>query len=784
MDACSRALHRSQAFTPHPLPDQSMAFGDAATAIFCGISPYIKRSIKVRLVAGYFAGQAQTIIGETMIQMIFPFLAWFKDYDAGKFKIDFLAGLTVALVLIPQSMAYAQLAGLPAYYGLYAAFLPPMVAALFGSSRQLATGPVAVVSLMSAASLAPLATAGSAQFIAYSITLALTVGIFQFSLGVLRLGLVVNFLSHPVVNGFTNAAAIIIASSQFSKFFGVSVDSATHHYETMVRVVQAAMDYTHLPTLLYGICAVAVMVVLKKINPRIPNVLVAVAIATLISYFTGYNNDAKVDISAIHSPVLAEKIAEFNQAALELDTLGAERTALGLQIDEEIKRLPKGHAKSVELIQMQSQAELLGLKISEAKEHCHVLRSELRLMKFAGAKENDSLSLYPKNAVPAGINTDGNTWRLKVGNSPLKTTELLMMGGGAVVGKIPEGLPKFTIPELSLKSFMKLLPTAIIISLLGFMEAIAIAKAMAAKTGQKLDPNQELIGQGLANIFGSIGSSYSVSGSFSRSAVNLQAGAVSGISSVVTSVMVVITLLFFTPLLYHLPQAVLAAVIMMAVIGLVNVKGFIHSWKAQWYDGAISILSFLVTLYFAPHLDKGIMVGVGLSMVVFLYKSMRPVVARLSMNEENVLKCAEHYRLKGCRHISVVRFDGALFFANASYLDEQVAKFRTEQPDIRYILLDARGINDMDASGEEALEMLCKRVRSAKIGFAMCGVKGQVLKVMERTGLIEEIGKEHMYADSKAAVAALIERIHNGTDLPKAGCDNCPLTQYIPANSN
>jgi len=718
-----------------------------------------------------------------MIQKIFPFLGWFKDYDAGKFKIDFLAGLTVALVLIPQSMAYAQLAGLPAYYGLYAAFLPPMVAALFGSSRQLATGPVAVVSLMSAASLEPLATAGSTQFIAYSIVLALTVGIFQFSLGVLRLGLVVNFLSHPVVNGFTNAAAIIIASSQFSKFFGVSVDSAGHHYETMVRVAQAAMDYTHLPTLLYGVCAVIVMAVLKKINPRIPNVLVAVAIATVISYFTDYNNDARVDISAIHAPGVDEKITEFNDTAREIDTLGAERTALGQQVEEELKKLKNGHGKSVELIQLQSQTELLALKINEAKHHSHLLRTELRSVKFAGARENDSLVLYAKDSVPEGIVTDGNTWRFKVGNSPLKTAELLVMGGGAVVGKIPEGLPQFTIPELNVKSFMKLLPTAIIISLLGFMEAIAIAKAMAAKTGQKLDPNQELIGQGLANMLGSIGSSYSVSGSFSRSAVNLQAGAVSGISSVVTSVMVVITLLFFTPLLYHLPQAVLAAVIMMAVIGLVNIKGFIHSWKAQWYDGAISVLSFAVTLYFAPHLDKGIMVGVALSMIVFLYKSMRPVVARLSMNEENVLKSAEHYRLKGCRHISVVRFDGALFFANASYLDEQVAKFRTEQPDLRYILLDARGINDMDASGEEALEMLCKRVRSAKLGFAMCGVKGQVLKVMERTGLIEEIGKEHMYADSKAAVAALVDRIHKGTDLPEAGCDNCPLTKYIPANS-
>ena len=718
-----------------------------------------------------------------MLEKIFPFLAWFKDYDLGKFKIDFLAGLTVALVLIPQSMAYAQLAGLPAYYGLYAAFLPPMVAALFGSSRQLATGPVAVVSLMSAASLAPLATAGSAQFIAYSITLALTVGIFQFSLGVLRLGLVVNFLSHPVVNGFTNAGAIIIATSQLSKFFGVNVDSAEHHYETMVRVFQAAMDYTHMPTLIYGVCAVIIMVVLKKINPRIPNVLVAVALTTLISYFTHYNNDAKVDVSTIHAPTVTEKITHFNQSVKDLELLSTARSAAELAVSEERNSLPKGHGKSARLIELQSGVELLTLKINEAKRTNRGIRAELRTMKFAGVKTNESLTFFAKDGVPDGMKTDGNTWKMKVGNSALKPTELTMIGGGEVVGKIPEGLPQFVIPELSIKSLLKLLPTAIIISLLGFMEAIAIAKAMAAKTGQKLDPNQELIGQGLANIFGSIGSSYAVSGSFSRSAVNLQAGAVSGISSVVTSIMVVITLLFFTPLLYHLPQAVLAAVIMMAVIGLVNVRGFIHSWKAQWYDGAISVICFVVTLYFAPHLDKGIMVGVGLSMVVFLYKSMRPVVARLSMNEENVLTSAEHYRLKGCRHISVVRFDGALFFANASYLDEQVAKFRTEQPDLRYILLDARGINDMDASGEEALDMLCKRVRSAKLGFAMCGVKGQVLKVMERTGLIEEIGREHMYADSKTAVAALIKQIHTGTDLPAAGCNDCPLTQYIPANS-
>jgi len=652
---------------------------------------------------------------------------------------------------------------------------------LFGSSRQLATGPVAVVSLMSAASLEPLATAGSAEFIAYSIILALTVGIFQFSLGVLRLGLVVNFLSHPVVNGFTNAAAIIIASSQFSKFFGVYVDKAPHHYETLIRVGKAAFDYTHFPTLIYGVGAVAIMVTLRKINPRIPNVLIAVAITTVISFFTGFNKDAYVDVSAVQIPTIAEKVEAFNHSVREINRIGEERAALGPAIDEERAHKKEGNGgKSIELINLENEVEILTAHLSSAKLHSEELRFALRSMKFEAVKDSDTYTFYDKASIPTGIEADGGTWRMSVGNKELDASKLKITGGGAIVGKIPEGLPIFTVPDLTVKTFIKLLPTAIIISLLGFMEAIAIAKAMAAQTGQKLDPNQELIGQGLANMLGSIGSSYSVSGSFSRSAVNLQAGAVSGISSVVTSVMVVITLLFFTPLLYHLPQAVLAAVIMMAVIGLVNVKGFVHSWKAQWYDGAISVLSFLVTLYFAPHLDKGIMVGVVLSMAIFLYKSMRPVVASLSMNQEKVLKSSEYYRLKGCRHISVVQFDGALFFANASYLDEQVLKLRNEQPSLRYIILDSRGINDMDASGEEALDLLVQGVRSGGLGFAMCGVKGQVLNVMERTGLYEKVGKEHIYADSRAAVSSIIDIIHNDTDLPEGGCPYCPLTQYLP----
>ncbi len=719
-----------------------------------------------------------------MLFKIFPFLLWFKGYTTEMFwKQDLVAGITVALVLIPQSMAYAQLAGLPAYYGLYAAFLPPMVAALFGSSRQLGTGPVAVVSLMSAASLEPLATAGSQEFIAYSILLALVVGLFQFSLGVLRLGMVVNFLSHPVINGFTNAAAIIIASSQLSKFFGVYVDKAPHHYETMVRVVQAAWDYTHWPTLLYGIGAIIIMVLSKRINPKIPAVLVAVALTTLLSWATGFHKDAQVPLSAVYSPGIKKKIETFNEVVTIVGHHGLERADLGKAAEELHKAELEAHnaPPPLELLQIENEVAMLSRKMDHAKHDAHLIRTELRRMKFEAVQHENQYTFYARDAIPAGIKTDGRTWRIKVGASPLDMDKITLTGGGAVVGQVPEGLPSFSLPEINLKSVMKLLPTAIIISLLGFMEAIAIAKAMAAKTGQQIDANQELIGQGLANIFGSMGQSYAASGSFSRSAVNLQAGAVTGISSVITSLMVVLTLLFFTPLLYHLPQATLAAVIMMAVIGLINTSGFIHAWKAQRYDGLISVITFVVTLYAAPHLDKGILVGFALSMGVFLYKSMRPVVAELALNEENVLKSSEHYRLKGCRHISVVRFDGALFFANASYLDEQVAKFRNEHPDLRAILLDARGINDMDASGEEALAMIVERLRAAGLSFAMSSVKGQVMAVMKRTHLLDKIGMEHIYPDTKTAVAALTEEIHRDSDLPKDCCADCPLTHYIPA---
>ena len=275
-------------------------------------------------------------------------------------------------------------------------------------------------------------------------------------------------------------------------------------------------------------------------------------------------------------------------------------------------------------------------------------RSAIRDYLFTAATAADGKKIYiPSGKLDGTLKGDGSTWRIKIGDSSVDEKAVVLMGGGSIVGNIPRGLPSFGFPGLDLNMLLKLLPIAVIISLLGFMEAISIAKAMAAKTGQRLDANQELIGQGIANIMGAFTRSFPVSGSFSRSAVNIQSGALTGLSSVVTSITVAIVLLFFTPLLYYLPQSVLAAVIMMAVIGLINVSGFIHAWKAQWYDGLFSIITFLATLITAPHLDKGIMIGVLLSVGMFLYKSMRPKVTTLSMHEDSSFQSARDHGLKG-----------------------------------------------------------------------------------------------------------------------------------------
>jgi MFS superfamily sulfate permease-like transporter len=706
-----------------------------------------------------------------MIQKVFPFVGWFKGYSTACMRSDMIAGFTVALVLIPQSMAYAQLAGLPPYYGLYAAFLPPMTAALFGSSRQLATGPVAVVSLMTFASLAPIATAGGERYIGLAIVMALMVGAVQLSLGILRLGLVVNFLSHPVVNGFTNAAAIIIATSQLSKMFGVNVDTAEHHYDTVIAVVKAAWHYTHWPTLLLGALAFAVMYGLKRMAPKVPNVLVAVTLTTLISWATGYQHNTEVSLQSIESEPVRNGIMDFDASLAENATLRQRLT----EINAGIAELHGG--SPLALLDLKRDADAVRLRLDELDARAHVTREWLRGILLIGVRGSDNVTRY--HAVTANERRDakGPLWRLQVGGSPIHPDKVKLTGGGDVIGTVPRGLPSFGLPSLDWATVAHIFPYAAIISFLGFMEAISIAKAMAAKTGQRLDPNQELIGQGLANLLGAVGKSYPVSGSFSRSAVNLQAGAITGFSSVFTSLAVLIMLLFMTPLLYHLPQSVLAAVIMMAVIGLLNLSGFVHAWKAQRLDGIIAVITFICTLAFAPHLDKGIMVGVVLSLSVFLYKVMRPTVTVLARTEDAALRCAATHGLRECERIALIRFDAPLFFANASYLEDQVSERMRAKKDLRHIVIVAAGINDIDASGEETLSLLVDRIRSAGMDVSLCGLNEKVMRVLRRTHLDVKIGADHLYPTVEQAVDAIHPDTHQGISET-----NCPLRTvcYLP----
>ncbi len=688
----------------------------------------------------------------------FPLLGWFKGYSKAKLLADAVGGLTVAMVLIPQSMAYAQLAGLPPYYGLYAAFIPPMIASMFGSSYQLATGPVAVVSLMTNTALEPLATAGSDMFIAYAVLLALTVGTFQLLLGLFRLGAVVNFLSHPVINGFTNAAAIIIATSQLPKLFGVYVDKGEHHYETVYRVILAAVDYTHLPTLGMGLLVFALMLGLHRFKPRLPNVLIAVVVSTLLSFFTGFNNDHSVDIRGIESEEIRNMIQEFNYSNAKENVMSKRRVQLGKELHEAVRE-DGAHAGSA--LQAKHKIALQKVEIVFMKEKQEQLREELRQVKFHAVEVSDvEMRFYPVDEVPPGAKTRGETWRIKVGYKPIVKNDILMMGGGAIVGRIPAELPGFKAPALDMRVILSLLPMTFIIAILGFMEAISIAKAMAAKTQQRLDPNQELIGQGLSNILGSCFRSYTVSGSFSRSAVNLQAGAKTGLSSVFSSVIVGITILFLTPLLYHLPQAVLAAIIMVAVIGLVNFRGSIHAWRVHKYNGAISIITFITTLYFAPHLDRGLFIGVALSIGLYLHRTMKPDVYMLAKYTDGSFRDAKTHGLGQCKHIAVIRFSGPLFFADVAFFEDMILEAISSMRDLRHVLIVGNGINEVDASGEEFLYRMIENLRESGYDVSFSGLNEAVLATFRRTNLYEMTGEDHFFSSVAQALVTIHEPAH------------------------
>ena len=541
-------------------------------------------------------------------------------------KADMMAGLTVALVLVPQSMAYAQLANLPAYVGLYASFLPVIISAIFGSSRQLATGPVAIVSLMTAAAIGSMELDQSTAMV-YAAFLALMVGFIQVSLGLLRLGILVDFLSHPVVVGFTNAAALIIASSQVSKIFGLQVEKGEHHYQTVLHIIQGIPD-THIVTLVMGIFSLFLLIYLKKEFPKLPNVLITVVICTVLSALLHFEDK-----------------------------------------------------------------------------------------------------------------------------------------GGAVVGVIPAGLPSFSVPTIDSTHFSKLFTTALMIALIGFVEAISVAKAIASQTRQRLSANQELVGQGLGNIASSLTNGYPVSGSFSRSAVNFSADARTGLSSIVTGILVAVTLLFLTPLLYHLPQATLAAVIMMAVAGLVQIKPIKHAWKVHRHDGIIAIVVFFVTLIVAPHLEQGVLVGVVLSLGLFLYRTMSPRLIEVARHEDTTLRGVDRFNLMSSDTVSIFRYDGDLYFANSGYLEGKLLNMVSQKPNLKLVVLDIESADQLDATGEEMLKNLFDRLQSIGIELYIARAKVQIEQALKRSGLYEHIGSARFFRQRTDAVRAAKEIMGDDIDI-------------------
>ncbi len=687
-----------------------------------------------------------------LVNKFLPFLRWLP-LRGDAVKADLIAGITVALVLIPQSMAYAQLAGLPAYYGLYAAFLPGIIAAMWGSSAQLATGPVAVASLLTASALAPLAATGSDQFVALAILLALLVGLVQLTLGIFKLGVVVNFLSHPVIVGFTNAAAIIIGLSQLNKLFGVSMGRSEHFIQDIWGVL-LQIGETHLPTLAMGVSAFAIMWGLKKYAPRMPGVLIAVALTTVVSWGIGFEHNGKGKIEEIVDAEVKTLASEFSQNEIRIDEINNRLAAKSA----ELKQQQKGHEDATQRTAALSyEIELLKLELKDAEGENRKTSRALRKFIFEQtvAGEGQPSKLYLAGQVPAGEKSDGYRWRIK----KVDKGDLKLVGGGEVVGGIPSGLPKLDLPKMNWDTIVSLLSSALVISLVGFMEAISIAKAMAAKTKERIDPNQELLGQGIANIVGSFSQSFPVSGSFSRSAVNLNSGAKTGMSSVFAGVIVLITLLFLTPLLYHLPQAVLAAVIMMAVIGLVNFKAIKHAWHAHKHDGIAAIVTFIATLAFAPHLDNGIMVGAGLAIILYLYRTMSPRVAILGRYPDGTLRDALVNNLPTSDYIIAIRYDGSLYFANVPYFEDTILEAVSNSPKASHLLIVGDGINQLDASGEEVIHHLAQRLRSNGVKIVFSGLKKQVLDVMRHTGLFEYIGQQNIFANEDIALDAIYAEV-------------------------
>jgi sulfate permease, SulP family len=548
---------------------------------------------------------------------LLPALDWLKGYRRQDLSGDLAAGLTVAVMLIPQGMAYAMLAGLPPVVGLYASTVPLIVYALFGSSRQLAVGPVAIVSLLTLSGASALAEPGSARFIAVAAVLALMSGVIQLVLGLVKAGFVVNFLSHAVISGFTSAAAIIIGLSQLETLLGVDLESG-HSVFGLVWEAATRLGEVNPYTLLIGVASIVTLVAAKEWAPRLPAALGVVALATVATW---------------------------------------------------------------------------------------------------------GLALHDR--------------------------------GVAIVGVVPSGLPAPSLPTMDAGVLSALLTTALAISFVGFMESFAVAKSIATREKYKIDADQELKGLGLANLAAGVFSGFPVTGGFARSAVNHRAGARTGLASIITAGLILLTVLAFTSLFEFLPRAVLAAVVMVAVYGLIDVREALRLFKLKKVDGWTLVVTFVATLVLG--VEAGILVGVAFSLLVFIWRSAYPHAARLGyLARERVFRNEDRFpEVETYPGTLILRIDASLYFANMSFLESTLRTALVEETEYRDIILDFSGVNDMDAVAVETLEILMAEMGEQGVTVHIAAMKGPVRDITGRAGWPERFGARVSHMALESALEAV-----------------------------
>lgn len=562
-----------------------------------------------------------------------PIVTWLPDYNRGNLRADGTAGVLVAIMLIPQSMAYALLAGLPPQAGLYASILPLFIYAVLGTSRVLVVGPVAIVSLMVASSLEPLAMAGSEQYTAHAITLALLCGIFLIALGLLRVGFLVNFMSHPVLAGFTSAVALIIGFSQFKHLLGLQIDS-THQIHEILWTAIRHSDDINLTTLAIAAGSLALLGVRNRFTRPL-----------------------------LRWGVISELTAEL---------------------------LPKAMPLLVVII---------------------------------------AITL---------------TWFLG----------LIETSGVQVIGRIPMGLPALVIPSPDWSLWRELLPAAGLISLVGFLESISVAKSLASKRRRKVIPNQELVALGAANLGASFTGGFPVAGSISRSVVNHTAGACTPLATIITAMLIILTLLVFAPMLYFLPKAVLGSIIIFAIAALINFGSLRHTWAYNKADGFSYLATFGAVLALGP--EYGIVVGIGVSLCLFIWRTSRPhifIVGQIEGSEtyRNILS----HKVKTFHKLLLVRIDESLYFANSDYLEEQILRYITDHPDIEHFVLICSAVNEIDASALDTLEKLIEELRDAGVTMHLCELKDPVMNRLKRVQLFDMLAPGRVFQSTHDAVTEL-----------------------------